>query len=63
MESNAVGNRPTGQPRKKWINAGAIEDRDILKMKKKLHRQEGLMTSHKGNLGLYRQERFRHLCV
>jgi hypothetical protein len=33
LESNFIGKRPVGKPRKRWINAVEIDSKEILKVK------------------------------
>jgi hypothetical protein len=33
LESNFIGKRPVGKPRKRWINAVEIDSREILKVR------------------------------
>jgi hypothetical protein len=33
LESNFIGKRPVGKPRKRWINAVEIDSKEILKLR------------------------------
>jgi hypothetical protein len=33
LESNIIGKRPVGKPRKRWVNAAEINSREILKVR------------------------------
>jgi hypothetical protein len=33
LESNFIGKRPVGEPRKRWVNAVQTESREIMKVR------------------------------